>query len=73
MDRSDGLSKRRVDGSSALRLSLNHVVSSVAPIESSPTDMSDMSADTDVPVSSVEVSISLPIKSSGDLALCIQE
>ena len=73
MDRSDGWSKRRVDGSSVLRLSLNHVDNSVAPIESSPTDMSDTSADTDVPVSSVAVSISLLMKPSGELALCIQE
>lgn len=73
MDRSDGWSKRRVDGSSALRLSLNHVVSSVAPMESSPTDMRDASADTVVPVSSVAASISLPMKPSGELALCIQE
>lgn len=55
MDRSDGWSKSRVDGSSVSRRSLNYVDSSVAPMESSPTDKSDTSIGTAVPTSSITV------------------
>ena len=55
MDRSDGWSKSRVDGSSVSRRSLNYVDSSVAPMESSPTDKSDTSMETAVPTSSITV------------------
>ena len=67
IDRSDGWSKRRVEGSSVLSWSLNHVDSSVAPMESSPPAMSDTSAETAVPVNSVTVSRSLLKKLSNKL------
>ena len=43
MERSDGWSNSKVDGSSVRRRSLSRVESSVAPMESSPLDMSGMS------------------------------
>ena len=68
IDRSDGWSKRRVEGSSVLSWSLNRADSSVAPIESSPAAISDTSAETAVPVSSVVVSRSLLMRLSNKLA-----
>ena len=68
MDRSDGWSKRRVEGSSVLSWSLNHVDSSVAPMESSPAAMRDTSTETAVPVSSVAVSKSLLMRLFNELA-----
>ena len=49
MDRSDGWSKSRVYGSSVTRREAIRVVSSVAPIESSPADIRGASAEIALP------------------------
>eukprot|EP00982_Pelagococcus_subviridis_P000853 6996-Pelagococcus_subviridis.AAC.1 len=49
MERRDGWSKRRVDGSSAFTWELTRVDSSVAPIESRPADIKGASAEIAVP------------------------
>ena len=49
MDRSDGWSKSRVYGSSVTRREAIRVVSSVAPIESSPADIRGASAEMALP------------------------
>ena len=68
MDRSDGWSKRRVEGSSVLSWLLNHADSSVALMESSPAAMSDTSAETAVPINSMAVSRSLLMRLFNELA-----
>jgi len=68
IERRDGWSKRRVDGKSVSRCSLNHADNSVAPIESSPTDTRDASTEISVPVSLVAILETLLMRLSGELA-----
>ena len=73
MERSDGWSKRRDGGSSTSRRSLSLTDSYVTPMESSPTDMSDTSAEIAVLVRSVVVSTSSLTSLSNEIARCIYE